>query len=132
MSPCVYVFVCACTVCLCNVCVWGVCDHVCVQRQLRREGWAESITISISVDQGESLCNPGLSPASHTPQLSLIQPSSSLPEPGAGATEAEFEWGDVCVFWGGRGGGQLAQCASGDKTPPRNHRATTGLGKIQR
>lgn len=104
MSLCVYVFVCACTVCLCNVCVWGVCDHVCVQRQLRREGWAESITISISVDQGESLCNPGLSPASHTPQLSLIQPSS-LPEPGAGATEAEFEWGDVYVFWGEEGEG---------------------------
>lgn len=37
-------------------------------------GRAGSITISISVDQGEAPSNPGLSPGSHTPQLGLIPP----------------------------------------------------------
>lgn len=55
---------------------WRVSDAYAYTAQAVARGWAGSITISISVDQGEAPSNPGLSPGSHTPQLGLILPSS--------------------------------------------------------
>jgi len=58
---------------------WRVSDSYVYMAQAAARGWAGSITISISVDQGEAPGNPGLSAGSHTLQLGLILPSSLQP-----------------------------------------------------
>ena len=109
-----------------------MCVCVCVRGIAK--GWADSVTISISKDHGESLyksVSQSLSPASHTPQLVLILPFS-LPEIAVCVCVYVSVWrgavGCVCVC--GRGGVmRLLPLEMG--LPPDNHKATTALWTLE-